>query len=39
MLGDIPYGHIKRKLTLPFGIRAEMDANNGKITFLESQFS
>lgn len=38
-LGDFAYGHIKRKLTLPFGIRISMDAGTGTITFLESQFS
>lgn len=37
-LGDIAYGHIKRKLTFPFGIRIGMDAKSGMITFLESQF-
>jgi len=37
VLGTFPYGHIKRKLTLPFGIRIRMDANDGTITFLESQ--
>lgn len=37
-LGDIAYGHIKSKLTLPFGIRIGMDAKTGLITFLESQF-
>ena len=38
-LGKFPYGHINRKLTLPFGIRMSMDAGKGMITFLESQFA
>ena len=38
-MGDFAYGHIKRKLTLPFGIRISIDAGTGIIRFLESQFS
>jgi len=38
-LGNFPYGHINRKLTLPFGIRMSMDSDKGMITFLESQFA
>jgi muramoyltetrapeptide carboxypeptidase len=37
-LGDFPYGHIKRKMTIPFGIRITMNADTGTITFMESQF-
>ena len=38
-LGNFPYGHIKRKLTLPFGIRISMDADAGTMKFMESQFA
>ncbi|MDZ7346213.1 MAG: LD-carboxypeptidase [candidate division KSB1 bacterium] len=32
----LPYGHFPQRLTLPFGVRAKMDANRGTITLLES---
>ena len=38
-MGNFLYGHINRKLTLPFGIRMSMDTDKGMITFLESQFA
>ena len=30
------YGHVARKLTLPFGLRARLDANSGTLSVLES---
>lgn len=38
VLGTFPYGHIRRKLTLPFGIRISMNTDAGIIQFGESQF-
>ncbi|MDZ7372030.1 MAG: LD-carboxypeptidase [candidate division KSB1 bacterium] len=32
----LPYGHFPQRLTLPFGVRAELDADRGTITLLES---
>lgn len=32
----LPYGHFPQRLTLPFGVRAKMDADRGTITLLES---
>jgi muramoyltetrapeptide carboxypeptidase len=34
-LVDLPFGHIPRKMTLPLGLRARMDAGARQITFLE----
>lgn len=31
----LPFGHVKSKLTLPLGIRAELDATNKQLTLLE----
>lgn len=39
VFGTFPYGHIKRKLTLPFGIHVSIDADNGTLMFKESQFA
>jgi len=33
---DFPFGHIKGMLTLPLGIRARLDADQGTLTYLES---
>ncbi|MBS1706374.1 MAG: LD-carboxypeptidase [Armatimonadetes bacterium] len=32
---DFPFGHIRNYLTLPLGIRAEIDAEQGTLTYLE----
>jgi muramoyltetrapeptide carboxypeptidase len=32
----LQYGHVARKLTLPVGLRAELDADRGTLTVLES---
>lgn len=32
----LSFGHIENKFTLPFGIKAELDADKGSITLLES---
>jgi len=39
VFGTFPYGHINRKLTLPFGINISVDADKGTIVFNESQFA
>lgn len=36
MLMHLQYGHIPRKLTLPMGVRAEMDSSRGTLTILEA---
>ncbi len=33
---NFPFGHMKTMLSLPFGIRARLDANAGTLTYLES---
>ncbi len=33
---DYPFGHAPNMLTLPLGIRAELDANSGTLSYLES---
>ncbi|HVT11169.1 MAG TPA: LD-carboxypeptidase [Fimbriimonadaceae bacterium] len=33
---DFPFGHCKNMLTLPLGIRAELDADAGTLTYTES---
>ena len=35
ILEDIPYGHIKNSLTLPIGIRVQLDSTRNSLTFLE----
>jgi len=30
------FGHVTNKITIPFGIEAEIDADNLSLTFLES---
>jgi len=35
ILKGLVYGHVARKLTMPVGIRARMDANIGSLEFLE----
>ena len=32
----LQYGHVSRKLTLPFGLQARLDANRGTLSVLES---
>ena len=32
----LPIGHVKNKLTLPIGIKAELDVNNNLLTLLEN---
>ena len=32
----LQYGHVSRKLTLPIGLQARLDANQGTLTVLES---
>ena len=39
VFGTFPYGHIKRKLTLPFGIQVSINADEGTLMFKESQFA
>ncbi|MFI5385299.1 MAG: LD-carboxypeptidase [Fimbriimonadales bacterium] len=36
IITDFPFGHCKNMLTLPLGIRARLDANDGSLTYLES---
>ncbi len=36
ILANLPYGHIPRKLTLPQGVLARLDAGKGRLTLLES---
>ncbi|MCC6233171.1 MAG: LD-carboxypeptidase [Verrucomicrobiales bacterium] len=36
VLADLPYGHIPRKLTLPQGVLARLDAGRRRVTLLES---
>lgn len=38
-MSNLIYGHIHRKLTLPFGISISMDTSTSTIRFTESQFS
>ena len=35
-VGGLQYGHVSRKLTLPFGLQAQLDANRGTLSVLES---
>jgi len=35
VLAGLPFGHDRRKMTLPLGIEVELDADNKKLTFLE----
>lgn len=35
-IANLAYGHIPRKLTLPQGVRARLDATRGELTLLES---
>lgn len=36
VLSNVGYGHVPRKLTLPQGVRARLDADRGRLTLLES---
>jgi muramoyltetrapeptide carboxypeptidase len=38
VLSSIHYGHVKRSLTLPLGVRVQVDARSGRLSFLESHF-
>jgi muramoyltetrapeptide carboxypeptidase len=33
---EFPFGHMKQMLTLPLGVRARLDADAGRLTYLES---
>ena len=35
-VGGLPYGHVPCKATMPFGIRARLDADRGTLEFLEA---
>lgn len=35
VMAGLPFGHGKLKMTLPLGIKAEMDADEGRLIFLE----
>ncbi len=39
VMGNFQYGHIPRKLTLPWGVRVEMDVTKGTVRLLESAVS
>ncbi|MBL9135822.1 MAG: LD-carboxypeptidase [Verrucomicrobiales bacterium] len=39
VLTNLAYGHIPRKMTLPQGVRARLDASRGRLTLLESPVS
>ena len=34
-LGNLPFGHVEKKLTLPVGLKARLDAGAGRLEFLE----
>jgi muramoyltetrapeptide carboxypeptidase len=36
ILSNLPFGHIARKLTLPVGLMARLDANRCELEFLEA---
>ena len=36
VVDGLPYGHVARKLTLPWGLRARLDTGQGKLVVLES---
>lgn len=38
-VSGLPYGHVARKATMPFGIRARLDARRGTLEFLEAAVS
>ena len=37
-LANIDYGHIAKKLTLPFGVTISLNADNKEIVLLDSPF-
>ncbi len=39
VLSSFPYGHVRRKATLPLGVTARLDASAGSLAFLESGVS
>lgn len=39
VLRGVPYGHVRRKATLPLGVAARLDARAGRLEFLESGVS
>ncbi|MBE0556820.1 MAG: LD-carboxypeptidase [Proteobacteria bacterium] len=39
ILGNVPYGHVPRKLTLPVGVRARMDVEKLRLEILEGAVS
>lgn len=36
VIGGAPFGHEKKTMTLPFGVRAELDGDSGSLDLLES---
>jgi muramoyltetrapeptide carboxypeptidase LdcA involved in peptidoglycan recycling len=36
VLANVQYGHIPRKLTIPFGLKARVDGSAGTIDLLEA---
>jgi muramoyltetrapeptide carboxypeptidase len=39
IIQNLKYGHVPKKLTIPFGIKAKMDSNKNSIEFLEGAVS
>lgn len=39
ILGNIPYGHVPRKVTLPLGVRARMDVDRLRLEIVEGSVS
>ena len=35
MVYGLSFGHIRDNLTLPYGVQAELDADNATLTYLE----
>jgi muramoyltetrapeptide carboxypeptidase LdcA involved in peptidoglycan recycling len=33
---DLPFGHVEHNWTLPIGVRAALDGNDGKLTLIEA---
>jgi muramoyltetrapeptide carboxypeptidase len=39
MVLNFPFGHMRGMLTLPLGIKARFDANEGTLSYLEPLFA
>jgi muramoyltetrapeptide carboxypeptidase LdcA involved in peptidoglycan recycling len=39
VITGLPFGHVPMNATLPFGVRAELDANRGTLRLLEAGVS